>query len=249
MENNQSKVVVVTGGNSGIGLATAQAFQKSGAKVVITASSDESFEIAQKEYSAYMDVRKVDVSKVEEVSDLFEHVHEKYGGIDVLFANAGVAAYAPTEGVSEDFYDHQFDINVKGVYFSVSKALPYLNNNSSVVMTSSVLAYKGIPNASVYSATKAAIRSFARTWTAEIPVEKVRFNVISPGPIDTPMHEKNGMPPEQLKQYLNQISDLVPAKRFGDAGEVANLVQYLSSNEAKYIAGAEISIDGGFAQV
>lgn len=249
MNHKESKVVVITGGNSGIGLATAQAFQEQKANVIVTASSDESYERARKEYSNFIEVMKVDVSKVKEVSNFFEEINKKYGGIDVLFANAGIAAYAPTEEVSEEFFDQQFNINVKGVYFSASKALPYLNKWSSVIMTSSVLAHKGLPNASIYSATKAAIRSFARTWTAEISVEKARFNVISPGPIDTPMHQKNGMSPEELKEYVNHIAQLVPAKRFGQAQEVAQLVLFLSSEEAKYIAGAEIAIDGGFAQV
>lgn len=249
MSEFKDKIVVITGGNSGIGASTAQAFQEEGAKVIITASREKTLKEAKTNFSNQVDVVQTDVSKVSDLENLFQTVHQKYGKIDALFANAGVALYAPTAEVTEDFYDHQFDINVKGVFFAVAKALPFLNSGSSVTLTSSVLRAKGLPNSSIYSATKATLRSFVRTWTAEVPVNQTRFNVISPGPIATPMHDKNGMSEEERKQYIEHVSQLVPARRFGRPDEVAHLVLFLASNKAEYIAGAEIDIDGGFAQI
>lgn len=249
MYNLKGKVVVITGGTSGIGYQTAMAFKEQGAHVVVTASTEDSAAIAHKKWGEHIDVIKTDITHVDEIGALYEKVQKKYNKIDVLFANAGIGLQTPTANVNEQFYDSHFDINVKGVYFTVAKALPYLNKGSSVIITSSVLGVKGIPNASVYAATKAAVRSFARSWTAEFPVNEVRFNVISPGPIDTPMHGKIGMSPEQLQGYIHGISQMVPAKRFGSPEEVANLVLFLASDKSKYIAGSEIAIDGGFAQI
>lgn len=249
MYNLKDKVVVIVGGSSGIGLQTALEFKKQEAIVVATASNESSMFEARKKFNEQIDVVQADISKISEIKKLFEVVSNKYKKIDVLFLSSGVALQVPTAKVSEEFYDQHFGINVKGTFFTVATALPYLNKGSSVILTSSVMGVKGIPNTSVYSATKSAVRSFVRCWTAEIPVEDVRFNVISPGPIDTPMHNKLGLNPEQLQGYIQGVSQMVPAKRFGSAKEVSNLVLFLASDVSKYIAGADIAIDGGFAQV
>lgn len=240
-----NKVALITGGNSGIGLATAKLFREEGAKVIITARSKETFEKAQKELGTYFDVVQADVSKIEDLDRLLGHVKSKYGKFDVLFANAGVALFAPTSEVTPAFFDNQFNTNVRGLYFTVAKALPLLNPGSTVVLNASVVGSKGFPGASVYAATKAAVRNFARTWTAEIPVDQVRFNVLSPGPIETPIYEKLGMPDEQKAG----MSNMTPIKRFGTADEMAKAALFLASSDSSYIAGVELFADGGFGQV
>lgn len=241
----QNKIALVTGGNSGIGLATAKLFKEQGAQVIITASSSETFTKSQKEYGGHFDVVQADVSKASELDRLFSHVKAKYGKLDVLFANAGIAAFSPTAEANEEHFDRLFNINVKGLYFTVQKALPILEKGSSVILTASVVGVKGFPGASVYSATKAAVRSFARTWTAEIPVDQVRFNVLSPGPIETPIFDKLGMTDETKTFMMNQL----PIKRFGTPEEMAKVALFLASNDSTYVAGAEIFADGGFGQV
>ena len=245
MSKLTNKVALITGGNSGIGLATAKLFKEQGAQVIITARSHDTFAKAQKEYGSHFDVVQTDVSKPEELDRLYAHIKGKYGKLDVLFANAGVALFAPTTEVTPEFFDNQFNTNVRGLYFTVSKALPLLNKGSSVVLNASVVASKGFPGASVYGATKAAVRNFARTWTAEIPVANVRFNVLSPGPIETPIYEKLGMPDDQ-RHYM---ASTVPAKRFGSADEMAKVALFLASDDSSYIAGADIMADGGFGQI
>lgn len=252
MSQNQKlsgKVALVTGGNSGIGLATAKAYSQAGAKVIITARSAETYAIAQKEYGRVFDIVQTDVSDPKQLVSLYSHIKNKYGGLDVLFANAGIAAFKATTDVDEAFFDAQFNTNVRGLYFTVSKALPILNKNSSVILNASVVSTKGMPGGSVYAATKAAVRSFARTWTAEIPIEQARFNVLSPGPIETPIYSKMGLPAEQAQGFADGIKATVPAKRFGTPDEMANIALFLASSESSYICGADIVADGGFGQV
>lgn len=244
-----NKIALITGGNSGIGLATAHLFKEEGATVVITARSQETFSKAKAEFGNKFDVVQTDVSKPQELDRLYAHIKEKYGHIDVLFANAGVAVFAPTEMVNEDFFDKQFNTNVRGLYFTVTKALPLLSKGSTVVLNASVISQKGFPGASVYAATKAAVRSFARTWTAEIPVDQVRFNVLSPGPIETPIYGKLGLPKEQLQAFAENTTNMVPAKRFGSPDEMARVALFLASADSSFIAGADIIADGGLAQV
>lgn len=240
-----NKVALVTGGNSGIGLATARLFKEQGARVIITARSKETFEKASKELGDLFDVVKVDVSKMEELDGLYTHIKSKYGKLDVLFANAGVAQFAPTTESGPDLFDNQFNTNVKGLYFTVTKALPVLAEGSAVILTSSVASMKGLPGASVYGATKAAVRSFARTWTAEIPVAQVRFNVLSPGPIETPILDKIGMNQESRDAFASSL----PIKRLGSPEEMANIALFLASSDSSFIAGAEIFADGGLGQI
>lgn len=253
MNSNQKKlagkIALVTGGNSGIGLATAKAFHEAGAKVIITARSNETFAKAQQEYGQVFDVIQTDVSDLAELDKMYSTVKSKYGALDILFANAGVAAFRATNEVDESFFANQFNTNVKGLYFTVAKALPLLNKKSSVILNASVVSTKGVAGGSVYSATKAAVRSFARSWTAEIPVDQARFNVLSPGPIETPIYDKMGLPPEQTKSFADGMKALVPAKRFGSADEMANIALFLASEDSSYICGADIVADGGFGQI
>lgn len=245
----EGKVVLITGGNSGIGLATAKLFKDHGARVIVTARSKETFERAQSEIGAHFDVVKADISVLQEVDALYKHIKAKYGTLNVLFANAGVALFRPTTESDPEFFDNQFNTNVRGLYFTVQKALPLLAAGSTVVLNSSVVNAKGMPGASVYAATKAAVRSFARTWTAEIPVGQVRFNVLSPGPIETPIYGKLGMPADAVKAFGEQMTSVVPAHRFGSADEMAKVALFLASDDSSYVCGAEISADGGFGQV
>jgi NAD(P)-dependent dehydrogenase (short-subunit alcohol dehydrogenase family) len=184
MKKLENKIALITGGNSGIGLATAHLFANQGAKVIITASSDASYEKAKKELGTRFDIVQTDVSKLSDLDRLYTHIQKTYSTLDVVFANAGIAQFSPTDLSDEAFFDRQFNTNVKGLYFTVAKALPLLKEGASVILNASVVASKGMAGASVYAGTKASVRSFARSWTAEIPVSKARFNVISPGPIE-----------------------------------------------------------------
>lgn len=240
-----NKVALVTGGNSGIGLATAKLFKEQGARVIITARSNETFAKAKAEYGSLFDVVQADVSNVTELDRLYAHIKATYGKFDVLFANAGVAIFAPTTEVTPEFFDNQFNTNVKGLYFTVAKALPLLNPGSSVVLTASVVASKGFAGSSVYSATKAAVRNFARSWTAEIPVSDVRFNVLSPGPIETPILDKMGLPEGAAHSFGESTS----IKRLGRADEMAKAALFLASDDSSYVVGAELMADGGLGQV
>ncbi len=244
-----NKVALITGGNSGIGLATAKLFKEQGATVVITARSKESFEKAQKELGSLFDIVQTDVSQLSELDRLYTHIKAKHGKLDVLFANAGIAGFRPTSDVDGGYFDDQFNTNVKGLYFTVAKALPLLNDGSSVILNASVVSGKGLPGSSVYSATKAAVRSFARTWTAEIPSSKARFNVLSPGPIETPIMGKMGMSAEQKDAFTNQIATTIPARRLGKPEEMATVALFLASSDSSYLHGADILADGGLGQV
>lgn len=240
-----NKVALVTGGNSGIGLSTAKLFREEGAKVIITARSKETYEKAQKEYGNVFDIVQADVSKAEDLDRLYAHVQKKYGKFDVLFANAGIAHFAPSTESTPEFFDNHFNTNVKGLFFTVTKALPLLNAGSAVVLTGSVVSQKGFPGSSVYSATKAAVRNFARTWTAEIPVDQVRFNVLSPGPIETPIFDKAGMNHDQVAG----MASMTPMKRLGQPDEMAKAALFLASSDSSYVAGADLFADGGFGQI
>lgn len=240
-----NKVALITGGNSGIGLATAKLFKEEGAKVIITARSSETFEKAKAEYGTQFEVIQADVSKLADIDNLYAEIKNKFGKLDILFANAGVAGFTPTLEVTPEYFDNQFNTNVKGLYFTVQKAIPLLNKGSTVVLTASVVASKGFAGSSVYSATKAAVRNFARSWTAEFPVADIRFNVLSPGPIETPIIEKLGLSDDNRKG----LSESPPIKRFGRPEEMAKAALYLASDDSSYVVGAELMADGGFGQI
>lgn len=245
MKKLEGKVALVTGGNSGIGLATAKLYRDHGARVIITARSPETFETARKEYGQVFDVVQADVSDPGQLDRLFAHIQKTYDGLDVLFANAGIAQFTATAQATVEFYDRHFDTNVRGLYFTVAKALPLLRKGSSVILNASVLASKGFAGGSIYSATKAAVRSFARSWTAEIPVEQARFNVLSPGPVETPIYDKLGLGEEQKQGMAMNV----PAKRFGRPEEMASIALFLASSDSSYMAGADVVADGGMGQV
>ena len=245
MSKLTNKVALITGGNSGIGLATAKLFKDQGAKVIITASSAKTFEKTKAEYGNVFDVVQADVSNLSDIDRLYDHIKSKYGKFDILFANAGVAGFTPTLEVTPEYFDNQFNINVKGLYFTVAKAIPLLNKGSAVVLTASVVASKGFAGSSVYSATKAAVRNFARSWTAEFPVADIRFNVLSPGPIETPIFDKMGLPAEGAAH----LGSTTPIKRLGQPDEMAKAALFLASDDSSYVVGAELMADGGFGQI
>ncbi len=244
-----NKIAVITGGTSGIGLATAKRYAEEGATVVITGRNQEALDKAVEEIGANTLGIQSDVSKLDDLDRLYSEVKEKLGHIDILFANAGVAEIASIEDSNEEFYDRHFDINVKGLFFTVQKALPLLKDGGSIILNASVVATKGFESFSVYSATKAAVRSFARTWATDLATRKIRVNAISPGPIDTPIYGKLGLPPEQVEQMGASFVAQVPLARFGQASEIADAALFLASNDSSYINGVDLAVDGGIAQV
>lgn len=249
MNTLSEKVAVITGGSSGIGLATAKLFIQSGAKVAITGRNQQTLDAAVQELGKAVIAVRSDVSKLSELDALFSTVSKKLGRIDVLFANAGVARFAPATDVDEQFYDELFDINVKGVFFTIQKAIPLLNDNGSIILNTSVVNQAGLPNTSIYAATKAAVRSFARSIAAELAGRGIRVNVVSPGPISTPLFGKLGLPKEAVDAFAADILSQVPLKRFGQPEEVAQTALFLASSASSYVTGVELSVDGGMGQV
>jgi len=240
---------VVTGGNSGIGLATAKRFREEGARVAISGRDQKTLDEAVKTIGGDVIAVRGDVSKVADLDKFYKIVGDKFGNIDVLFANAGVAKFAPFADSTESMFDETFDINVKGVFFSIQKALPLLNDGASIIINSSVVNETGIAAASVYSATKAAVRSFARTLTTELVDRGIRVNVVSPGPITTPIFGRMGLPKEALDELARDVQTKVPMKRFGKPEEIASTVLFLATPESSYITGVDINVDGGMGQV
>lgn len=245
----EGKVAVITGGSSGIGLATAKVFRDSGAKVAISGRNQKSLDDAIKELGAGVVAVRSDVSKLSDLDTLFNAVVKKLGRIDVLFANAGIAKFAPLSDVSEDAYDETFDINVKGAFFTIQKAIPHLNDNASIILNSSFVNQAGVPTTSVYAASKAAVRSLARGISSELASRGIRVNVVSPGPIATPLYGKLGLPKESVDAFAANIVSQVPLKRFGQAEEVAQTVLFLAGSASSYITGVELNVDGGIGQV
>jgi len=239
------KIALVTGGNSGIGLATAKQFVKEGAYVFITGRRDPELAAAVKGIGANVTGVQGDVSNLADLDRLFAQIEREKGKLDIVFANAGVAKYAPLGTITEEFYDSIFDINVKGVLFTVQKALPLLSDGASIILNASVVGSKGFASNSVYSATKAAVRSFARTWTTDLKDRRIRVNAVSPGYTDTPPWHSLEAAEEQMKA----ISNTVPLGRFGTPEEIAKAVVFLASDDSSYITGTELFVDGGVAQV
>ena len=243
------KIALVTGGNSGIGLATAKQFVSEGAYVFITGRREAELAAAKKQIGKNVTAIQGDVSNLDDLDRLFAQIKKEKGKIDIVFANAGVARYAPIGTITEDFFDSIFDINVKGVLFTVQKALPLLRDGGSIILNASIVGSKGLSSNSVYSATKAAVRSFARTWTTDLKDRRIRVNAISPGPIDTPGLSELLASSETGEQRRKMISTTVPLGRFGRPEEIAKAVVFLASDDASYITGIELFVDGGFAQV
>jgi NAD(P)-dependent dehydrogenase (short-subunit alcohol dehydrogenase family) len=245
----EGKVALITGGNSGIGLATAKQFVNEGAYVFITGRREAELAAAKKQIEKNVTAIQGDVSNLDDLDRLFAQIRKEKGKIDIVFANAGVARYAPLGTITEDFFDSIFDINVKGVLFTVQKALPLLRDGGSIILNASIVGSKGLSSNSVYSATKAAVRSFARTWTTDLKDRGIRVNAISPGPIDTPGLSELLASSETGEQRKKMISNTVPLGRFGKPEEIAKAVVFLASDDASYITGIELFVDGGFAQI
>jgi NAD(P)-dependent dehydrogenase (short-subunit alcohol dehydrogenase family) len=241
------KIAVVTGGSSGIGLATAKRFVADGAYVFITGRRKSELDAAVADIGENISAVQADVSKLSDLDSLFAVVRQAKGRIDVLFANAGIAEAAPLGEISEDHFDRQFDINVKGTLFTVQKALPLMPQGASIILNASVVGAKGFATRSVYSATKAALRSFARTWTSDLKGRKIRVNVVSPGGTDTPGLQ--GLAKTDSKGLDDLYRERVPLGRVGRPAEVAAAVAFLASDESSYITGIELFVDGGSAQV
>jgi len=245
----EGKIALITGGNGGIGLATAKQFVNEGAYVFITGRREQELAAAVKEIGRNVTGVQGDVSNLGDLDRLFAQVKREKGKLDIVFANAGVAKYAPLGSITEELYDSIFDINVKGLLFTVQKALSLLPDGASIILNASIVASKGFSSNSVYSATKAAVRSFARTWTTDLKDRRIRVNAISPGSIDTPGLSDLLASAEVGEERKKMIANSVPLGRFGTPEEIAKAVVFLASDDSSYITGTELSVDGGFAQV
>ncbi len=245
----EGKVALVTGGNSGIGLATAKQFVHEGAYVFITGRRDAELAAAAKEIGRNVTGVRGDVSNLGDLDRLFAQIQREKGKLDIVFANAGVATYAPFGKITEEHYDSIFNINVKGLLFTVQKALPLVPDGGSIILNASIVASKGLPANSVYSATKAAVRSFARTWTTDLKDRRIRVNAVSPGPIETPGLNDLVASTGAGEQRLRMLSNSVPLGRLGTPDEIAKAVVFLASDDSSYITGTELFVDGGMAQV
>ena len=249
MSKLSNKVAVITGGNSGIGLAIAKEFTEQNANVVIFGRNQDTLDKAISEISnGTLDVQG-DVRNTPDLDKLFQLVKDKYGKIDTLVVNAGGAKMAPIEHVTEELFDEINDINYKGAYFTVQKALPLMSAGSSVTLISSVANIKGFAGMSVYSASKAAVRSLARTFAAELAPRGIRVNSLSPGPIDTPIFNRIGLPEEQIDEAKQGFASQVPMQRMARPEEMASVALFLASEDSSYVNGADIAADGGLAQV
>jgi NAD(P)-dependent dehydrogenase (short-subunit alcohol dehydrogenase family) len=243
------KIALITGGNSGIGLATAKRFVNEGANVFITGRREPELAAAVNEIGKNVTGVPGDVSNLADLDRLFAQIKQEKGRLDIVFANAGIAKYARFGTVTEEFYNSIFDINVKGLFFTVQKALPLLPDGASIILNASIVGSKGLSSNSVYSATKAAVRSFARTWTTDLKDRRIRVNAVSPGSTDTPGFDQLLGSSETGKERLKMIPNLVPLGRLGTSDEIAKAVLFLASDDSSYITGTELFVDGGFAQV
>ena len=243
MSDLQGKIAVVTGGNSGIGYASALDFKEKGATVIITGRNAERVSAAAAELGVVGLV--ADVSDLGQLDTLVENVRTQFGKIDVLFVNAGVFYPSPVGQIEPSLYDTTFDINVKGAIFTIEKFLPLINDGGSIINLSSVNAYTGMPNTAVYAASKAALNSYTRTAATELAPRNIRVNAVNPGPVETAIFSKTGLPEDQLGGFAAAMQTRVPLKRFGQPVEIAKLVSFLASDDASFITGAEYNIDGG----
>jgi NAD(P)-dependent dehydrogenase (short-subunit alcohol dehydrogenase family) len=245
----EGKVAVITGGNSGIGLATARRFVAEGARIFITGRRQAELDEAVRQIGRNVTGVPGDVANLADLDRLFATVKQQQGHLDVLFANAGVPALAPLGEITEEHFEKVFHINVKGLLFTVQKALPLFTDGGSIILNASIVASKGLEAISVYSATKAAVRSFARCWTTDLRHRQIRVNVISPGYTETPIFNKAGLTPERVDALKVSFTAAVPLGRMGRPDEVAKAAVFLASDDSSYVAGIELFVDGGMAQV
>ena len=243
MKNLENKVAIVTGGNSGIGYAAAADLAAKGAKVIVTGRNKAAIEKAESELGVKGIV--ADQSDLKSIDNLVEEVKAQYGKIDIVFLNAGTASFSPLDLASEDHYDTIMNVNVKGVYFSVQKLLPILNDGGSIIFNTSINAHVGMPNSSVYAASKAAVLSFNKVFATELAPRKIRVNAVSPGPVETPLYGKLGLEKHEVEGFGAVLSEKILLKRFGQSSEVAKTVSFLASDDASFITGTEIVVDGG----
>jgi NAD(P)-dependent dehydrogenase (short-subunit alcohol dehydrogenase family) len=250
MKKLEGKIAVITGGSSGIGLATAQRFVDEGAYVFITGRRGSELDDAIKQIGNNVESVQGDVSNLSDLDRLYDIVKQRKDHIDVLFANAGLGESRPLDQITEDHFDNTFDVNFKGTLFTVQKALPLMPAGASIVINASIASVKGIPAMSVYSATKAALRSFARSWSADLKDRRIRVNVVSPGMIVTPIFKNGlGMDDNQIEEMKAQYSASAPLGRPGTPDEIAKAVVFLASNDSSYITGTELFVDGGWGQI
>ncbi len=249
MSKFKDKVVVISGGNSGIGLETVKGFLREGAQVVFSGRRQEALDEVSAQLSGDFKAVLADQAKLDDNQKLIDEAVRAYGKIDVLFANAGVAYFAPADQIDEAHYDSQFDINIKGPIFLVKNAIPNLKDGGNIILNTSIVHQKGFDGAAVYSATKGALRAFGRVLTTELAARQIRVNAIAPGPITTPIYDKMGMPEEVVNEMGSGFAAANPLKRFGNPKEIADAVLFLASDDASYVNGIELSVDGGLSQI
>ncbi len=242
------KTALITGGTNGIGLETAKLFIKEGASVIVTGVTEERIAEAQRELGPDTLVLKADLRKVGDLNAVFDAVQARFATLDIVFANAGVGTVAPLEAITEEQIDNQFNINFKGIFFTVQKAAPLMTRGGSIVLTTSFLNEVGVPGFSILSASKAAVRSLVRTIGAELAPRGIRVNAVSPGPVSTSFHSKLGLTQAQLNEAAAGIEAQIPLARFGEAAEIANTVLFLAGDDASFMTGSELVVDGGLSQ-
>lgn len=243
------RVALITGGTTGIGLSSAVLFQQEGAQVIVTGRSKDAVAAAQTELGPGALAVASDTSKLADIASLIDQVRQKFGRIDIVFANAGIARFQPFGAIEEADFDEHFDINVKGLYFTIQAALPLIPPGGSILLTASVVSKKGFPGTSVYAATKAAVRSFGRTLAAELAPRGIRVNTLSPGPVTTPLFGKMGLSEEAIEQMLQNMTQGIALKRLGKPEEIARAALFLVSDDASLLVGAELFADGGRAEL
>jgi NAD(P)-dependent dehydrogenase (short-subunit alcohol dehydrogenase family) len=249
MNKLKGKVALITGGNSGIGLATAKQFVAEGAYVFITGRRQAELDTAVKAIGENIRGVQSDVSNLADLDRLFATIQQEQGYLDVVFANAGVGEIAPLGSITEEQFERTFNINVKGMLFTIQKALPLLPEGASIILNASITSIKGTPAFSVYSASKAAVRSFARNWTLDLKERKIRVNAISPGVVPTPGYDHLGLNDQQLQEFIDSQAVNIPLGRVGTPDEIAKAVVFLASDDSSFVNGIELFVDGGMAQI
>lgn len=248
MKKLEGKVAIITGATSGMGLETAKVFLEEGAKVVLTGRSDEKLTALKGELSGDYLLVKAEASSVADSKKLIQQTVDQFGKIDILFLNAGIFRMETIDTLTEEIFDEVYNVNVRGPLFTVRTASPHFNEGASIIFNTSVVNIKGFPAMTAYASSKAALRSITRTLAAEYGEKGIRVNAIAPGPIETPIYGKHNVPQEQINEMASQFPSLVSLGRFGQSAEIASVALFLASSDSSYITGAEIPVDGGFAQ-